>query len=207
MAEFFTSRSRHQNISSALSQFIFSRCLKPNSDTRTGTLVLPFSDTVSRMLVTLGVLTARKYFKYLPTPCDKWVAVNMAWSVVSLRMEERPSICRVAANILNKQSRTADKAWSSSLGIGRGANNFSPQKHIMLPTIHKESLGLGLIIWPGSWMWRGMDWIGLSEDRDRWRTLVITVMNLRVLQNAGNFLTSCEPVSLSRRTLLNGVCK
>jgi hypothetical protein len=32
-------------------------------------------------------------------------------------------IWRVAANILNKQSRTADKGWSSSLGVGRGANN------------------------------------------------------------------------------------
>jgi hypothetical protein len=32
---------------------------------------------------------------------------------------------RVAANILNKQSRTA-KWWSSSLGVGRGANNSSP---------------------------------------------------------------------------------
>jgi hypothetical protein len=27
----------------------------------------------------------------------------------------------VAANILNKQSRTADKEWSASLGVGRGA--------------------------------------------------------------------------------------
>jgi hypothetical protein len=33
---------------------------------------------------------------------------------------------RAAANILNKQSRTADKGWSSSLGVGRGANNCSP---------------------------------------------------------------------------------
>jgi hypothetical protein len=33
---------------------------------------------------------------------------------------------RVAANTLNKQSRTADKGWSSSLGVGRGANNSSP---------------------------------------------------------------------------------
>ena len=29
------------------------------------------------------------------------------------------------ANILNKQSRTADEGWSSSLGVGRGANNPS----------------------------------------------------------------------------------
>jgi hypothetical protein len=33
---------------------------------------------------------------------------------------------REAANILNKQSRTFDKVWSSSLGVGRGANKSSP---------------------------------------------------------------------------------
>ena len=27
------------------------------------------------------------------------------------------------------------------------------------------------------WAW---DWIGLAQDRDRWRTLVSAVMNLRV---------------------------
>jgi hypothetical protein len=33
---------------------------------------------------------------------------------------------RLAANIFNKQPRTNDKGWSSSLGVGRGANNPSP---------------------------------------------------------------------------------
>jgi hypothetical protein len=28
--------------------------------------------------------------------------------------------------------------------------------------------------------WGGMDWIYLAQDRNRWRTLVNTVMNLRV---------------------------
>jgi hypothetical protein len=35
----------------------------------------------------------------------------------------------------------------------------------------------------------GVDWIKLAQDRDRWRALVTAVMNLRVLQDAGNFLT------------------
>jgi hypothetical protein len=28
--------------------------------------------------------------------------------------------------------------------------------------------------------WGGVDWIGLAQDRDKWRTLVNAVMNLRV---------------------------
>ena len=50
-----------------------------------------------------------------------------------------------------------------------------------------------------------MDWIGLAGDRDRRRTLVSVVMNLRVPWNAGIFLTSCRPVTFSRRTLHHGV--
>jgi len=52
-----------------------------------------------------------------------------------------------------------------------------------------------------------MDWIGLAQVRDGWRTLASAVMNFRVPSNEGNFLTSCKPVSFSRRTLHHGVSK
>jgi hypothetical protein len=36
----------------------------------------------------------------------------------------------------------------------------------------------------------GKDWIDMAQYWDRWRAVVSAVMNLRVPQNAGNFLTS-----------------
>jgi hypothetical protein len=51
----------------------------------------------------------------------------------------------------------------------------------------------------------GIDWIDLARDLDMWRDIVNEVMNLRVPQNLGNFLTGCEAVSFSRRTLLPAV--
>jgi hypothetical protein len=42
--------------------------------------------------------------------------------------EDGLQMCRAAVNVLNKQSRTVDKGWFSSLGVGRGANYSSPWK-------------------------------------------------------------------------------
>jgi len=45
----------------------------------------------------------------------------------------------VAANILNK-SRTADKGWSSSLGVGRGAKTPGRKRNILLRNVtHSDS--------------------------------------------------------------------
>jgi hypothetical protein len=46
--------------------------------------------------------------------------------------------------------------------------------------------------------WGSLDWIDLAENRDQWRTLVNTVMNIQVIQNVGRFLSSCANVGFSR---------
>jgi hypothetical protein len=50
--------------------------------------------------------------------------------------------------------------------------------------------------------WDGMDWIDLAQDSEQWRPLVNTVMNIRVPENAGKFLSSCTIGSFSRRAQL-----
>jgi hypothetical protein len=47
--------------------------------------------------------------------------------------------------------------------------------------------------------WSDMDCIDLAENRDQWRALVNTVMNLRVPQNSGKFSRSCKIGDFSRR--------
>jgi hypothetical protein len=55
--------------------------------------------------------------------------VTMAWHGMACPQVvdegESLQIWKVAANILKKQSRKANKGWSSSLGVGRGPNNAS----------------------------------------------------------------------------------
>jgi hypothetical protein len=134
-------------------------------------------------------------------------------------------IWRVAANILNKQSRTADKGSFSSLGVGLGANN-SPYKISLLRKITKD-LGLGQIFWiirplrkpRRRWVdnikmylreigWGSMDWVDLAQDRHQWGgggVLVNAEMNLRIPESIGQELSGWTTGGFSRRARLHGV--
>jgi hypothetical protein len=50
-----------------------------------------------------------------------------------------------------------------------------------------------------------VDWIGLAQDRDRWRGLVNAVMNLGVLSNAGKLWGGLTTRDLSSSSQFHGV--
>jgi hypothetical protein len=125
----------------------------------------------------------------------------------------RPPDMETAANISNKQSRTADKGRPSSLEVGRKGNNPHLQKK-KKGMLRNVTLGLGLrrILWNDldneKWT-RDLDireiglkvlnWIHLAQKRKKSWALVSTVVKLRVSYKAGNFLIVLLSASL-------GVC-
>jgi hypothetical protein len=50
--------------------------------------------------------------------------------------------------------------------------------------------------------WEGVDWIDLAQDINKWRTLVVPVMNLQVPYNTGSFLSRRGTIRFSRTLLM-----
>jgi hypothetical protein len=51
--------------------------------------------------------------------------------------------------------------------------------------------------------WGDVNWIGLAKDRNRWRALVNSVLNLRVPRNAGKLSSGLTSSSLSSSVQLH----
>jgi hypothetical protein len=66
--------------------------------------------------------------------------------------------------------------------MGNPKGMRQPERRRWVDNIKTDLRGVG---------WDGMDWIHLAEDRDQWRALVNTVMNIRVPWNIRKFLCSC----------------
>jgi hypothetical protein len=57
------------------------------------------------------------------------------------------------------------------MGKPEGKRPQGRQRHRWVDNIRMDLVEVG---------WSYVDWIGLAQDRDRWRTLVNSVLNLRV---------------------------
>jgi hypothetical protein len=90
--------------------------------------VVPCSDPdASQSEYYPSVMMHYNFVKFGPIYHVKWVPCHHGTARPQVAAGgDGLQIWRVAANILNKQSRTADRGWSSSLGVGRGANNQPP---------------------------------------------------------------------------------
>jgi hypothetical protein len=64
-----------------------------------------------------------------------------------------------------------------------------------------DNIRLGL----GEVGWGVVDWIGLAQDRNRWRALVNSVLNLRVPRSAGKLSSGLTSSGLSSSARLNRV--
>jgi hypothetical protein len=57
----------------------------------------------------------------------------------------------------------------------------------------------------GEMGWGDVDCIGLAQDRNRWRALVNSVLDIQVLKNAGNLSNGLTTVGLSSSAQLHRV--
>jgi hypothetical protein len=85
-------------------------------------------------------------------------------------------------------------AYRLLVGKPEGKRRLGRPEHSWVDNIKMDLREIG---------WDSMDWIDLAQDRDQWRALVNTTMNLLVPQNAGKFLNSCAIGGFSRSAQLH----
>jgi hypothetical protein len=82
------------------------------------------------------------------------------------------------------------------VGKPEGKRPLGRPKRRWMDNIKMDLLGIGLNV---------VDWIGLAQNRYRWRALVNSVMSLRVPYNAGKLPSGCTSCGLSSGTQLHRV--
>ena len=108
---------------------------------------------------------------------DLYCSPNIFWVIKSRRMRWTGHVARMGER---------RGVYRILVGKPEGKRPFGRPRHRWEDNIKMDLQEMG------SW---GMDWIELAQDGDRWWALVNAVMNFRVPENAGNFLTSCKLVS------------
>jgi hypothetical protein len=85
-------------------------------------------------------------------------------------------------------------AYRIFVGKSEGKKSLERPRHRWVDNIKMD---------PREIEWDGTDWI--AQDRNQWRALVNTVMNFRIPQNTGNFLSSFVISGFPRRARFHEV--
>jgi hypothetical protein len=104
---------------------------------------------------------------------------NLCSSLIIIRIIKSRRI-RLAGHVA--RMRVKRNAYRILVGNPEGKRPLGRSRHRWKDNIRMDLREIG---------WCGMDWIDLAQDRDQWRAVVNTVMNLRVAYNFGKFLNSC----------------
>jgi len=102
---------------------------------------------------------------------DMYCSLNIIWMIRSRRMRRAGCV----ASIGERRG-----VYRVLVGKPEGKRPLGRPRHRWEDSIMMDLQKVGC---------RGMDWIGLAEDWERWPTLVNVVMNLRVPYYMGNFST------------------
>jgi len=102
-------------------------------------------------------------------------------------MEERPPIWRAAVNILNKQLWTADKGWSSRLGVGRGIELLPVKTYFVMKYSQTKPR-----TWTGT----------LIQPKQRKRDMRFGTWNVRSLYRAGSFTAPARELARHKLDLV-----
>jgi hypothetical protein len=106
----------------------------------------------------------------------------------------RPKRMRWSGNV----ARMGEKrnAYRLSVGKPEGRRTLGRPKRRWLDNIRMYLVEVG---------WGDVDWIGLAQDRNRWRALVNSALNLLVPQKAGKVSSFQTTRDLSSSVQLHGV--
>jgi hypothetical protein len=131
-----------------------------------------------------------------------WLSTYVKWPLYIIMPSNQNIVYASSPNII-RMTKSRKMRWAGHVArMGEMRNEY--RILIGKPEDHSEDLGehRSIIL---KWISGKHDWIHLAQDRDRWRTLVNTVRNLRVHKKRGISWSAQRTISISKRTRLHGV--
>jgi hypothetical protein len=134
------------------------------------------------------VFTLSKFPPYSRSAFDKFYCINVYFIIIKSRR------MRWAGHVAGMGEKR--NAYRLLVGKPEGNRSLGRPRRRWVDNIRMDIWEVG---------WGDVDWIGLAQDRNRWRALVNSVLNLSVPWNAGNVSSGLTSSGLSSSAQLHTV--